>query len=191
MKATLTNNDFQWAADKIGCELAAIKAVAKVESAKTGFLSDGAPKILFEGHIFHRETGGKYSKREIYKDISYKNWTTKYYGEDGFEEYERFKRAFELDQVAAIKSASWGKFQIMGFNYKRAGFDDIYNFMVAMDESERKHLEAFVNFIFSVGLDDELRNKEWVEFARGYNGREYAKNRYDEKMLKAYKMYSK
>ncbi|QLE02872.1 N-acetylmuramidase family protein [Galbibacter sp. BG1] len=189
MKPTLTENDFIWAADKLGCELAVIKAVAHVESRKTGFLSDGSPKILFEGHIFHRLTDGKYSKREIYKDISYPYWTRKYYG-DGFDEYKRFKRAFELDPVAAIKSASWGKFQIMGFNYNRAGFSTPEYFMYAMDTSERKHLEAFVDFIKSTGLSDELQRKDWQGFARGYNGPGYAKNRYDEKLKKAYKIYS-
>lgn len=186
MKNQLTDNDYKWAADELGCELAVIKAVAHVESRTTGFLSDGSPKILFEGHIFHRETGGKYSKIEIYKDISYPRWTSKFYG-DGAHEYQRFKRAFELDEAAAIKSASWGKFQIMGFNYKRAGFSTPEAFMYAMDISERKHLEAFVSFIFSARLDDELRAKDWVNFARGYNGPGYARNRYDEKLMKAYK----
>ncbi|EKF56244.1 hypothetical protein I215_01938 [Galbibacter marinus] len=189
MKPTLTENDYKWAANVLGCELAVIKAVANIESAKTGFLSDGSPKILFEGHIFHGETAGKYSKREIYKDISYSKWTRKYYG-DGYQEYDRFRRAFELDPIAAIKSASWGKFQIMGFNYKRAGFNDVFEFMVAMDTSERKHLEAFVGFIKSTGLDDELKSKDWKGFARGYNGSAYAQNRYDEKLMKAYKIYA-
>jgi len=186
MKPRLTDIDFIWAANQLGCELEVLKAVAEVESATSGFLPDGSPKILFEGHIFHRLTNGKYSKREIYKDISYPKWTSKYY-EGGGQEYDRLKRAYDLNPVAAIKSASWGKFQIMGFNYNRCGFADVFEFMVAMDTSEKKHLDAFICFIKSYNLDKELREKDWEGFARGYNGPSYDKNRYDEKLIKAYK----
>src|SRR5208282_780079 len=57
----LTDQDFQTAANEYGIEVAVIHAVAKVESGgRTGFDSQGRPKILFEAHIFHKFTKGKY-----------------------------------------------------------------------------------------------------------------------------------
>ncbi|WP_262919099.1 N-acetylmuramidase family protein [Niabella hibiscisoli] len=51
-KPILTEKDFQDAARQLNCEVAAIKAVAEVESKGDGFLPTGEPKILFERHIF-------------------------------------------------------------------------------------------------------------------------------------------
>ena len=49
----VTEKDFQECADTLGVEVAALKAVVEVEcSSKGGFLVDGRPRILFEGHIF-------------------------------------------------------------------------------------------------------------------------------------------
>lgn len=68
----LKEQDYINASKELGCEVAAIKAVAEVESAGSGFLSDGQPKILFERHYFSRLTGGKFDKS--YPDISYPKW---------------------------------------------------------------------------------------------------------------------
>lgn len=182
----LTEKDFKEAAAIIGCDVATIKAVADVESAGSGFLPDGSPKILFEGHIFHRYTNGRFSKNPDLADISYPKWTRKHYL-GGIREYERFKRAKELDAVAAIQSCSWGKFQIMGFNHARCGYDDIFEFYFMMGTTEGAHLRAFVNFVKSIGADDELRRKDWVAFAQLYNGPQYYKNKYDLKLARAYR----
>jgi N-acetylmuramidase len=48
----IQESDYQAAAQSLGCEVAAVKAVAAVESAGHGFLPNGKPKILFEAHIF-------------------------------------------------------------------------------------------------------------------------------------------
>ena len=58
----ISESAFKSAALQLDCEVAAIKAVASVESLGSPFLSNGQPKILFEAHIFHRLTKGKYSK---------------------------------------------------------------------------------------------------------------------------------
>lgn len=36
-----------------------------------------------------------------------------------------------------------------------------------------------------------LKNKDWAAFAKGYNGPEYAVNKYDVKMKDAYERYAK
>lgn len=95
-----------------------------------------------------------------------------------------------LDAQAALESASWGRFQIMGFNYRSAGYTTLANFVLAMFQSEANHLIAFVNFIKAQGLAEALANKDWAAFAAGYNGPAYNSNRYDLKMREAYDVHS-
>lgn len=96
-----------------------------------------------------------------------------------------------LNHEAALSAASWGRFQIMGFNHKIAGFDTVDALVEAMFQAEGKQLDAFVNFIRNTKLDAPLRERRWADFARGYNGAEYAKNNYDNKLKAAYAKYSK
>lgn len=188
MKNGLTEADYQEAAKLLGCEPAAIKAVAEVESSGSGFLATGEPKILFERHYFRRLTGNRFDK--LYPDLSgpYKAGT---YGPGGQHQHRRLQAAISLDRNAALQSASWGRFQIMGENYQLAGFKSIQSFINAMYNSERDHLLAFSNFVINKGLAGDIRNKDWARFARGYNGPAYAQNKYDIKMAAAYKKYSK
>lgn len=184
----LTEKDFEDAAEELHCEVAAIKAVSKVESGgKSGFFKNKKPKILFESRWFHNLTKGRFDK--THPHLSTSRWVRNYYG--GTREYERLEEAMKLDLEAAFKSTSWGMFQIMGGNYKLAGYKKVEDFVDAMCISERNHLQAFVKFILGNHLDDELRDLNWRAFARSYNGPGYKKNHYDEKMLQAYNEFSK
>jgi hypothetical protein len=167
------------AADDLDCDVAAVRAVIDVES-RGGFLDDGRPKILFERHYFSRLTGGKFDARA--SDISSPK-PGGYRG--GAQEWTRFDRACGLDRDAAVKSASWGAFQIMGSNYQAAGFNKVADFYDAMCKSEDLHLNAFVSFVKSNQLEDELRGRDWVGFARKYNGPQFKKNNYDTKLATA------
>lgn len=172
------------AARDIGCDEAAIRAVIDVES-RGGFLADKRPKILFERHHFHRHTNGRFSA--AHPDIS----SSKGGGYKGnAAEYDRLGRAVELDREAALKSASWGAFQIMGSNHKAAGFANVESFCKAMCEGEDDHLRAFVKFVKANRLDDELCRRDWEGFARGYNGPNFRKFRYSEKLEAAYLVHS-
>ncbi|HKX84575.1 MAG TPA: N-acetylmuramidase family protein [Pyrinomonadaceae bacterium] len=185
-KPKLTNDDFCRAAKRLRCDVAAIKAVAEVESRGEGFYSDGFPVILFERHKFRKYTGGRYN--ETHPQIS---GPAGGYGSAGQNQRNKFNLAFKLDPEAAMKSCSWGKFQIMGFNHRAAGFATVGEFVDAMKESEGRQLEAFVTFIIHEHLDDELRGRKWSELAFAYNGPGYEKNEYDSKMAAAYKRFAK
>jgi hypothetical protein len=185
--ALLDDRDYERVAQRLGCEVAAIRAVAEVESGgKSGFLPDKRPKILFESRWFHKLTRGAYDA--THPHISTPTWVKNYAG--GSAEYDRLKQAMALDRDAALKSASWGKFQILGVNHKVAGFDDVDSFVVSQMESEGAHLDAFAGFVLTNRLEDELRDRRWTDFARSYNGPGYKENRYDEKMAKAYAKYA-
>lgn len=185
----ISEGDFQKAAAILKCEVASIKAVNEVEAGKSGFFPSGRPKILFEAHHFSRLTGHKFDRS--HPNISSPKWNRALY-KGGEQEYSRLVEALALDHRAALQSASWGRFQIMGFNYKVSGFDSVDAFVAAMYASEGKQLEAFVNFIASnpARLAEPLREKHWAAFASHYNGPAYAQNHYDAKLLAAYKKYA-
>lgn len=181
--AKLSDEDVSQAADMLQCNEAAIRAVIAVESSGAGFLSSGYPKILFEAHHFSRFTHGKYDRR--YPRISSPVWNRKLYV-GGIREYERLDVALSLDVQAALKSASWGLFQIMGFNSALCECSSVEEFVNLMFVSEKTHLLAFCSFLKNRGLDEPLRELNWVVFARGYNGPSYAENEYHLKLSKEY-----
>ena len=194
----IDDKDIQELATNYNLESAAIKAVIKVETGGGGFLIDGRPKILFEGHIFWNELKKVNIKPEDYvvkfADIVYPHWTKQYY-KGGTGEYDRLEKAKLIHKEAALKSASWGLFQLMGFNYSLAGFNDIIAFVGAQNESEKEHLKAFINFITNKAdgqtkaTIDFLREKDWKSFAARYNGPRYAENQYDHKLEIAYNRF--
>jgi hypothetical protein len=189
---TLTDADFARAAKELGVEVAAIRAVAEVEAAGAGFLPDGRPAILYEAHVFHKETGGKHADAKDRRGVklSSQNWNKSLYGPSGAQQHNRYEDARALNADAANKACSWGAFQILGQNHKQCGFENSQDFVDAMwTGGAPAHLDAFVKFIQANKLDGALRAKNWAAFARGYNGPGYAQNAYDKKMASAYQKW--
>lgn len=196
----LSEKDLIDFSNQFNLELAVVKAVNEVESNGKGFLIDGRPKILFEGHIFWRELEKRGINPRLYmnsnnQDILFENYTKKYYV-GGTAEYTRLEKARNLGQDkkiidAANSSASWGLFQIMGFNALSIGYKSIDEFVEKMNQSEGEHLKAFGLFLEKNNLIGLLRNKNWASFALKYNGSAYKTNKYDEKLMRAYQKYSR
>jgi hypothetical protein len=189
----LTAADFVRAAAALSTDVAAIRAVVEIEAAGSGFLPDGRPKILYEAHVFHRVTGGRFdSARDRHGvAVSVRQWNRALYGASGAHQYERLDDAAALDWDGAHKACSWGAAQILGTNFKAAGFADIRSFVDAMQNGGAgAHLDAMVSFLKANRLDDALRRHDWAPFARGYNGPAYKTNRYDEKLAAAYRRWA-
>ncbi|MED5619871.1 TIGR02594 family protein [Ideonella sp. BN130291] len=185
----ITEGDYASVARQLGVDVAAIKAVAEVEASGSGFLPSGKPKILFEAHVFAQKTGGRYNAS--HPNISSPHWNRALYGAGGEHQWQRFEQAYKLDPQAAMQSASWGRFQIMGFNHKAAGFNDVQSFVNAMKRSEGEQLKAFASFIESnPSMHRALKNHDWAAFARAYNGAGYAQNHYDTKIAAAYQRFA-
>ena len=183
----LTAQDYDAAAKTLGADAAAIRAVADTETKSSSWDNVGRPTILFERHYFSRLTQGAFDRSHT--DISAKSAGG--YGKFAAQ-YPKLIRAAMLDEDAALRSASWGKFQIMGDNFKACGFTNVASFVDAMLEGERRHLAAFVSFIGADGrLKTALQKREWATFARIYNGPKYADNAYDTKMADAYAALTK
>lgn len=183
----LTDVDYETAANFLGCSIAAVKAFALVESAGDGFLPNREPKILFEAHHFSRLTKGAFDKS--HPGISSPSWNPTLY-KGGQKEHERLAEAIKLDRDAALASASWGKFQIMGFNWKMMGYVSLQAFVNDMYKGEYGQLQGFIRFIKASKLDKPLRELDWKALAKGYNGPGYKKNNYDVKLMNAYKGYA-
>ncbi len=169
-------------AKKTNLSVAQLLTVYNVETDGNAFRENGDPKVLFERHYFSNLTGGIY-------DNSHPNISNPVQGGYGLysEQLEKLQEAYDLDPIAAIQSASYGGFQIMGANYKDAGYSDLQTFYKDMTSTNVDlHLNAFVNYITSKGLIDEIQNNQWTEFASKYNGPKYKDNDYDGKMQKEF-----
>jgi hypothetical protein len=186
----LTPADWRDAAEALDVEEAALRAVADVESAGSGFLADRRPAILFEAHLFSKLTGHIYDKD--HPDISSPIWNKALYSKKSADEYVRLAKAIKLDRTAALKAASWGRFQILGTNHMDVGFQKVDSFVREQCRSERAQLDAFVKFVkFHKPIWSALKKHDWAAFARRYNGPGYAKNHYDTKLAERYRKRSK
>ena len=183
----LKEADYEWAAKELNCDVPAIKAVAKVESGGEGFLKTGEPKILFEAHIFSRLTNNRFDASN--PALSSVRWNRRLYAGSGLGEHKRLASASELDRTAALKSASWGRFQIMGFNWALTGYASLQDFINGMYAGELGQLKGFIGFLKKGGLDKHLREHNWREFARRYNGAAYEENNYHIKLADAFRQF--
>jgi hypothetical protein len=190
----LTAQDVARAADQLGVELAAIKAVSEVESAGGGFVKEGQPKVLFERHWMNRRLNSrgltlaaKLGRSERPDIVNTR--TGGYRG--GSLEWIRLQTARKLSDEAALESASYGRYQLMGFHWKNLGYPSVQDFVEKHSTNEGHQLDGFVKFILADSrLLKALKKKDWATFARVYNGPAYAKNKYDQKMAEAYERHS-
>jgi hypothetical protein len=180
---------YQAAAWLLMCEPAAIQAVAEVETRREGaFLDSGEPTILFERHVFHELTRGRFAGARVpgapaaWSLIS--NPIPGGYGPTSAQ-HRRLQAAVALDRDAALRSASWGLYQQLGRDQQYS--PSLQRFITAMYRGVDDHLRAFVMFIrASERLVDALRGLDWPTFARWYNGPGHARHDYAGRMAAAY-----
>lgn len=165
-----------------------LRAVVEVECAGSGFDARGRPKMLFEPHVFWRELGEAKRRLAETQGLAYPRWGSRPYPADS---YPRLALAMKVDRPAALRSASWGLGQVMGFNHRAAGYASAEEMVAAFCDDEERHLEAMVRFMQSENLDDDLRRHDWSGFARGYNGAGYAKHGYHTKLAAAFARWSR
>lgn len=166
-----------------------LKAFRVVEAKGAGFLPNGKVIILFERHKFYQYLVSL--KGKAFADSTYKSNPSicnpnrgGYLGNE--REYPRIERAIAINRKAALLSASYGLFQIMGFNYKAAGYSDVDTYVKAMEASESNQLDAVVNFIKKDrGLHQAILNRDFNEIARRYNGSAYAEHGYHTRLRDA------
>ena len=76
----------------------------------------------------------------------------------------------------------------MGFHHKLLGFTYPQDMVSTYARSERNQLLSFCDFVLADPmLLKALVKRDWVTFARAYNGPAYATNRYDVKLAEGHK----
>ena len=187
VQEALSDVDMGDLASEFGLELAVVKAVMQVESAGSGFLlrepSPSRPKILFEAAWFYTLTPQPVSRTR--PDLSSPTWDSSLY-KGGSAEWGRLFDAMEFDEIQALKSASFGLGQVMGFNYPAAGCNSVKEFVRENFAGEYWQGRHMMNFIKNNGLIGALNSHDWIRFARGYNGEGEAANNYHNKLATAY-----
>ncbi len=211
----VTSEAYVVAAKRLGCKLSHMRAIAEVESKKSAFLPSGNVTILYERHKFY-----KYLKEALNKsDATRQHVATLlqavapfsagdlltemvmkfpglcnpqaggYKGDEA--EFERLRQAATFDPDSAYMSASYGGFQIMGFNYSIAGYKSAWEMLKDYTRSEKAQFDSFVTFILnSPHVHRPLKAGIWADVARGYNGADYAINQYDKKLAAAQKKWA-
>ena len=165
----------------LGIEPAKALAVLSVESGGNFFGDSGKPIIRFENHIFWKQFGQNNPdvfdahftprtgwKGHMFRENQDDSWMT-FHG-DQKKEWQVMTFAITLDGEAALKSASWGAAQIMGFNYKIAGYASAVEMVAAFSQSAEQQIEGFFNFITGTGGVHHLASGDFHAFAMGYNG---------------------
>lgn len=177
----VSDADIALFAQRLGCTPKQLKVVAAVESGGSGFDRHGRPKILFERHLFHRFTNGKFSVSPC------SNPHGGGYGEDS---WEKLGQAAGKSVFKAFEAVSWGKFQVLGMWWDELGYPSPLEMAYSTVASETAHYEMLVRYIEHNAMQDEVRalsanpatNRA---FARGYNGPAYTRFAYDQKLAKA------
>ncbi|MBR9765711.1 MAG: DUF3380 domain-containing protein [Rhodobacteraceae bacterium] len=145
---------FTNAAERIGCDVAVIRAIWQVESSGRGFQPDGTLARRFEPH---KMPGSDLTWRDSKKIGSARR--------EGM-----FLDAYEGNPEAALQATSWGGPQIMGFNFEAAGFPSARAMVLRLADSEDAHLDAFVALVLAWGLDGAIRAHDWQTIETRYNG---------------------
>jgi lysozyme family protein len=197
----LKHADLVNASQRLGVPVAAVYALNEVESQGRGFLDNGKPVILYERHIMYRQLqvtrapeDDQEQLRQRADDLAKQAPALVnpkaggYIG--GTSEHQRLAQARQIDEIAALESASWGAFQVMGFHWKRLGYASAHDFVAAMVRSEADQLEAFVRFIETdASLLKALKGLKWATVAKLYNGPDYQRNLYDVKLERAFERH--
>lgn len=154
---------FDRAARRLGCDMAAIRAVWEVEAAGRHFRDDGSVLRRFEPHHFPRRHWAAIG-------FSPRAGEAPWRASLRLSSEAMFQAAAEIDREAACRATSWGAPQIMGFNHADAGFVSAMAMVAHMAEGAPQQLGAFVQLIEGWDLAPALRGHDWQAFARRYNG---------------------
>lgn len=197
----LSEDQIRELATQYDVEYALLRAIIEIESRGYGFLTNSRATILYERHIFHREVTALYGRAHAnelaakYPDII----NTKTGGYLGYErEWTRLEKAMSLPFYKAVgeyvspalRSASWGLGQVMGFHAERLGYADVYQMFAAAMRSEKEQVEIMLRYCISdPAFVRAMKNHDWHAMARLYNGPNYAAS-YPINLQTAYRKFS-
>lgn len=169
------------AAKAAGLDPQVMLCVALVESRGVAFHKvDGKdmPAILFEPHIFWRQLPPNKRAAAVKAGLASKTRKLIPYAKTVAANYERLRRAMEIDVEAAYASCSWGIGQVMGFNARRIGYRSAESMALACMKGVGGQADAMARFLVAEGLQSFMAARDWLGFAVRYNGSAHAENNY-------------
>ena len=188
-RSGISESSWSSIAGSLGVEVAILKAIHEVETSGASYLASGYPALLFEAHLFWKylkqEGKNPESLQKSHPGILSPSWNRSLY-KGGQGEVPRINEAWSISPVASLMSASWGSFQICGFNYSLCGVSSPFEFYREMWISEEGQLRLLSGFLKGSGILPAMKRLDFAEIARRYNGPEYSKNGYDKKLKNAY-----
>ncbi len=171
-------------ADAMGVPVEGLAAVLHVESSGTGFKPDGRMIIRFENHIFFSQWGSS-NKAVFDKHFKFdpdKKWEGHQWRRDEngawepchasqAQEWNTLDFARSLADEGAIKSASYGVGQTMGFNFEKLGYKSAKEMFDSMNGALKPQIDGMFSFIQGTkNCYEGLKARDYVKFASGYNG---------------------
>jgi hypothetical protein len=186
----LTDADFDRVAADLDVSPRIIRAVRKVEAPRGPFDDDGRPSILFERHVFARNTQPKGRFNASHPLLCGPPYGPGGYGKFS-SQYAKLAQAAALDPEAAFRACSWGAFQVLGENATALGYPSAFAMALSLTESEAAHLESFVRFVRANKIVDALRAcrpgdpASCIPFVKVYNGAGFRQFSYHEKLAQA------
>lgn len=206
-----SEESFAGAAWLLKCDVRAVKAVARVEAGPQGAFEGSEdwspPTILYERHKFLKHapgTSGLELPISVVADLRMdrKEALLSWPRSGGYgptrAQHTKLAYAAKRNRSAALKSCSWGLFQILGENHEAAGYPQLQRFINAMYRSVDDHVRAFSMFVrHDARMVDAIRAlgtaKTHTErllaaraFARPYNGPKFEEGRYHVKIVDAW-----
>ena len=181
------------AAKQYDIDPAALMAVIEVESAGVLFTQIGdrqLPVIRWEGHYFDRLVKPALREKARKAGLAHPTAGKIKNPSSQLKRYEMLRRAREIDPHAAVQSISIGIGQVMGSHWDALGYKSPEAMFLRATQGFDGQLELMLRYIDRFGLMDEIQRLDWSGFARGYNGPNYRKNKYDTKLAAAYRKYS-
>lgn len=177
-------------ADLLRIPVSTMASVIAAESSGRAFGDDGRMIIRFENHLFWRYWGKdnpEFFDRHFQFDRSSgaNSWKGhKFRPHPGVEfqsfhgnqdrEWEVLKFARALDDTAALFSISMGAPQVMGFNFRRLGYESVQQMFEQFARSAHAQILAMFDFVKGSGTTSPaiqaLQNRDYLTFASIYNG---------------------
>ena len=169
-------------------ESAAVAAFIEVETGGIGFSDNGKLIIQFEPAWFKKldpyAPSGLWSVNRV--EVQSKEW-------------EAFNAAFKQNKSAAMEATSIGLGQIMGFHYKRLGYNTVGEMWEDAKQGIERQIWQICKFIATdIKLQSALKAHDWDGVATIYNGSgykalaaKYHRMPYDKSMEIAYRKYQR
>jgi hypothetical protein len=163
-----------------------IVGVLTAESGGRAFAADGRMIIRFENHIFY-QYWGKANSAQYFQNFNFDQsapanswkghqwrpdanspWQTCHTSQDM--EWTVLDFARKLEDTAALESISMGAPQIVGFNFRRLGYNNVQDMFSNFTRSAHAQLLAMFDFVRGPNTLTALQNRDYLTFAQAYNG---------------------